>query len=255
MGGPAFGEVGQGLSNVSAPFDPKYFKVEQGFMPGAGALEPNHPGVDYAVPQGSPIRAIADGCVKLNPNWTIPGHPVGYAITLNLTNGWSALYGHISQFMVKDGQCVHGGDIIGYSGGAPGTPGAGFSTGAHLHFELHRPGGAVVDPSNFLGQLYSNIGATLKDSQGDLHPIAWPGLTGTAQQQLENAPGANLPDVPGAAGWLAGIAGGWLGGVLLPVGIILLALLLIGFALYVLFRGGGSGGKSSTSTLAKVAAA
>ena len=65
-------------------------------------------------------------------------------------NGFSTVYGHVSKIYVKDGDRVDQGQIIGITGGMPGTPGAGkFSTGPHLHFEIYLNGN-VVDPEKYL---------------------------------------------------------------------------------------------------------
>ena len=59
-------------------------------------------------------------------------------------------YGHISNMMATEGQVVKAGDIIGLSGGMPGTKGAGYmTTGPHLHFEVMKDG-SYVDPLRFL---------------------------------------------------------------------------------------------------------
>ena len=62
----------------------------------------------------------------------------------------ATVYGHISAFNVSEGQYIKQGDVIGLSGGTPGTLGAGWmTTGAHLHLEV-RVNGRPVDALNYL---------------------------------------------------------------------------------------------------------
>lgn len=100
-----------------------------------------HAGVDFAVPVGTPVRAPAAGTVD------VAGQRQGYgnAIYINFGGGTSGRFGHLSRFNVKPGDVVEAGDVIGYTGGAPGEAGAGRSTGPHLHYEVRR-GGRAVDP-------------------------------------------------------------------------------------------------------------
>ena len=46
------------------------------------------------------------------------------------------MYGHVSKSLVVSGQIVSQGDVIALMGGKPGTPGAGISTGCHVHFDV-----------------------------------------------------------------------------------------------------------------------
>ncbi len=107
-----------------------------------------HPGVDLPAPVGTAIRASAGGYVA----FTRRGKQYGNYIMLVHPGGVATVYAHLSKFAVEPDTYVERGDIIGYSGGKPGDPGAGLSTGPHLHFEV-RQDGIPVDPLPFLPSL------------------------------------------------------------------------------------------------------
>ncbi len=106
-----------------------------------------HRGQDIAVPQGTEVAAAADGIVFLARD----GGARGFSyILIGHRGGYATLYGHLSAFSVVTGQEVHQGQVIGLSGGKPGTHGAGpMTTGAHLHFEVIK-NGVHVDPASVL---------------------------------------------------------------------------------------------------------
>ncbi|MDF1497488.1 MAG: peptidoglycan DD-metalloendopeptidase family protein [Patescibacteria group bacterium] len=104
-----------------------------------------HPGIDLRAGVGTPIRAAGGGYVA----WTKTGRSYGNYIMVVHAGNIATLYAHLSKFNASPGTYVERGDIIGYSGGMPGTPGAGLSTGPHLHFEV-RQDGIPVDPQGFL---------------------------------------------------------------------------------------------------------
>jgi len=104
-----------------------------------------HPGIDIAVPRGTPVHAAAGGYIA----FTRTGTQYGNYIMIVHSGGAATVYAHLSKFNVKPDTYVERGDVIGYSGGVPGDQGAGLSTGAHLHFEV-RQNGIPTNPRQFL---------------------------------------------------------------------------------------------------------
>jgi murein DD-endopeptidase MepM/ murein hydrolase activator NlpD len=64
----------------------------------------------------------------------------GYAVVIDLGDGWSCLTAHLEGVAVRKGTTLQGGDLLGWSGTS------GISTGPHVHLEL-RYAGEPVDPS------------------------------------------------------------------------------------------------------------
>ena len=102
-------------------------------------------GIDYAVPVGTPIKAPADGRVENIPN----NGSGGNTVSLWHADGTKTQFMHLSQF-VAPGNYKQG-DVIGYSGGAQGAPGAGSSTGPHIHWHLVLANGRRVNPLDYVG--------------------------------------------------------------------------------------------------------
>lgn len=113
-----------------------------------------HKGLDFAAKTGTPIYATGDGTVK-NASFN-SGY--GNMVMLEHGNGYETLYAHMSRSKVRNGQRVKRGDVLGYVGST------GLSTGAHLHYEIHKNGNPVnpimyfyndVDPDEFI-KIYQN---------------------------------------------------------------------------------------------------
>lgn len=107
----------------------------------------SHDGIDIAASQGTNVRAAQSGTVVSVVNGGLSGYSY---VTIDHGNGYRTVYGHLSQINVKTGQNINVSGLIGKSGGAPGTSGAGqYSNGPHLHFELIKDG-AYIDPEFYL---------------------------------------------------------------------------------------------------------
>lgn len=107
-----------------------------------------HSGIDYRTPLGTPINA-SDGGIIEETGYDPDGY--GYFVVVNHQNGYSTLYGHLSEIQVKEGQKVTKGKPIAVSGNT------GFSTGPHLHFEVIKTQngvtprkGGTVNPELFI---------------------------------------------------------------------------------------------------------
>ena len=98
-----------------------------------------HPGLDIANIPDTLIYASADGTVRFS-GWS---HGYGNMVVIDHGYGLSTLYGHTSKSLVKTGDRVSKGQVIGYMGTT------GRSTGAHLHYEVWRQG-KPVNPMNYL---------------------------------------------------------------------------------------------------------
>lgn len=110
-----------------------------------------HPGIDIRAPQGTPVLAPAPGYVLQVRNQN--SSRVYNYVALAHSGGISTLYLHLSQVFVRPDTYVARGQVIGLSGGTPGTRGAGLlTTGPHLHFEV-RAAGTPVDPLGYLVEL------------------------------------------------------------------------------------------------------
>ncbi len=92
----------------------------------------SHKGVDYAAPNGTPIKASGNGKIQFR------GRKGGYGNTVIIQHGkkYRTLYAHMSRFAhnLKKGSHVKQGQVIGYVGST------GRATGPHLHYEFRVDG-------------------------------------------------------------------------------------------------------------------
>ncbi len=99
-----------------------------------------HDGIDISAPEGTPIRAAADGRVVYSGD-ELKGY--GNLIVIKHTGNFFTVYAHNQVNLVKEGDFVKQGDIIGRVGQT------GRITGPHLHFEIRR-GKIPVNPLLYL---------------------------------------------------------------------------------------------------------
>ena len=102
-----------------------------------------HAGIDFGVPEGTPVLACSAGTV-LQSGFQQGGY--GWYVLLIHPDGSGSVYAHLCRQGLPTGSSVVAGAIIGYSGNT------GNSSGPHLHFEYRERasyGSSVVDPAPY----------------------------------------------------------------------------------------------------------
>ena len=99
-----------------------------------------HYGVDLSAPSGTPIYATRAGTVD-TASYQAGG--AGNYVQINHGDGYRSIYMHMTRYVVKVGQNVSQGQLIGYCGSTGG------STGPHLHFGISY-NGTYVNPANYI---------------------------------------------------------------------------------------------------------
>ena len=120
----------KGVKTISSGFGGRYHPILKTIR--------MHTGVDLSAPKGTPVYATADGVVSREKGGS------GYGIVVILNHGYSyqTLYAHLSKKVVKPGQKVKRGQLIGYVGNT------GLSFGTHLHYEVIK-NGVKVNPVHY----------------------------------------------------------------------------------------------------------
>lgn len=145
-------ETGQALSG-EVMVAPVYggARVSSGFGPrtapalaGGGKGSANHGGIDYAVPLGTKVAAMAGG--EILEVDAVGKGGLGKFVRVRHPNGFVSTYAHLNDVDVKAGDTVAGGAIIARSGST------GKSTGPHLHVEVLDADGNPIDPLTAIGR-------------------------------------------------------------------------------------------------------
>lgn len=131
---------GTGVRLESGASVPSHWPLDvQGFVTRGqvrpGVVDESHPGIDIAVPLGTPVRAAGGGSVSE------AGYNADYGlfVLLRHPSGYETMYGHMSRLIAAEGDEVQAGEVIGLSGNS------GRSTAPHLHFEIRRDAKSI-DP-------------------------------------------------------------------------------------------------------------
>ncbi|EPQ9802471.1 murein DD-endopeptidase MepM [Cronobacter sakazakii] len=129
--GKFYDRNGSGLAKGFMRFPTsRQFRVSSNFNPRrlnpvTGRVAP-HKGVDFAMPQGTPVLAVGDGEMVMAKR----SGAAGYYVAIRHGRTYTTRYMHLKKLLVKPGQKVKRGDRIALSGNT------GRSTGPHLHYEI-----------------------------------------------------------------------------------------------------------------------
>jgi murein DD-endopeptidase MepM/ murein hydrolase activator NlpD len=113
-------------------------RIIAGFGPKPNGLQ--NDGINFAVPEGTPIKAAEDGVVAYAGN-ELKGY--GNLVLIRHSNGFVTAYAHANEILVKRGEAVKRGQVIARSGQT------GNVSSPQLHFEI-RKGATPVDPAQYL---------------------------------------------------------------------------------------------------------
>ena len=123
--------------------------------PGRGAPGHGYPGRDYQIPVGKAITVFKPGKVSYAAL-----HSSGYGnlVVIDHNDGSKSYYAHLSKINVNVGDEIKENEkvVVGLTGGEAGAPGAGNSTGPHLHFEVRKNGRQVTNYDD--GDAYFRFG-------------------------------------------------------------------------------------------------
>jgi murein DD-endopeptidase MepM/ murein hydrolase activator NlpD len=119
----------------------EFFRVTEPFGAVNSIHTTSHTGVDLATFNLTPLPSVSDGIVE--KVYHLGNQNIGNGIKIETPEGHDIIYGHLSEVLVKEGQHVELGQIIGKAGSS------GNATGYHLHLG-EKIDGQFVDPSYYV---------------------------------------------------------------------------------------------------------
>jgi murein DD-endopeptidase MepM/ murein hydrolase activator NlpD len=138
---PSMGTI-KAAKNTGPAIPMKSYDVSAGWGHSTGPhAGRSHAGLDLAASTGAPIYSSTAGKVIKAGD----GGGYGNLVTIRTSDGHELMYAHMSRIGVEKGDTVEVGDQIGKVGST------GYSTGPHLHFEVHTKKGNAINPLEYLG--------------------------------------------------------------------------------------------------------
>jgi murein DD-endopeptidase MepM/ murein hydrolase activator NlpD len=120
-----------------------------------------HNGIDFGAPEGTVVTASGSGTVMMARARIV----TGLSVVIEHLPGVYSLYYHLARILVREGQHLAAGAVLGTVGST------GLATGPHLHWEV-RAGGVAIDPDAVAG-VAGVAGVPLVDTAGDRVIIVW----------------------------------------------------------------------------------
>jgi hypothetical protein len=139
----------------------RMYKITSRFQQQESFRSQGHSGIDFAMPNHTPLRSIQDGIVEKVTHYQ---DNIGNGVLVRWNDGKVAIYGHMSETSVNVGDKVHAGDLLGYSGNSGHVVGA--NGGYHLHFGL-KENGHFTDPSPYIENI-QNMNTTIIQHAPDI---------------------------------------------------------------------------------------
>ena len=133
-------EAAAAAAHSWVPFMGGGYQLTSGFGMRWGSM---HPGQDFAVPVGTPVKSMSTGTV------IFAGWQGGYGnnVEIRYWDGTVSWFAHNSKLLVRKGENVAPGEVVSLSGNT------GHSTGPHVHVEIHPNDGSPVPPLPWLKRI------------------------------------------------------------------------------------------------------